>query len=237
MYLFCREGSLAWFFFFFSSRRRHTRYWRDWSSDVCSSDLEHWRSNAEQRFVEPAELAGRAAHPAAGLDLRDEVRLVVELVDLVGDHLQASVRVDDRQDVPAPVHGSDSLAEGGLLVPRDAQAHVLEPDGTEHLVTEVLVDRAAIDPLDDRAEDLPAARRVVGGVGARLPSRRRRRDVCHDLAVGQLGVEQLGVGVREATGVREHVADRAPLLAGAPAVDVLADPVVEAELALLHSWR
>src|SRR5947209_19097177 len=27
-------------FFFFSSRRRHTRYWRDWSSDVCSSDLD-----------------------------------------------------------------------------------------------------------------------------------------------------------------------------------------------------
>src|SRR3712207_8621142 len=25
--------------FFFSSRRRHTRYWRDWSSNVCSSDL------------------------------------------------------------------------------------------------------------------------------------------------------------------------------------------------------
>src|SRR3712207_8678692 len=24
--------------FLFSSRRRHTRYWRDWSSDVCSSD-------------------------------------------------------------------------------------------------------------------------------------------------------------------------------------------------------
>src|SRR5438105_15189792 len=27
------------FFFFFSSRRRHTRSTRDWSSDVCSSDL------------------------------------------------------------------------------------------------------------------------------------------------------------------------------------------------------
>src|SRR5690606_41033752 len=27
-------------FFFFSSRRRHTRFSRDWSSDVCSSDLE-----------------------------------------------------------------------------------------------------------------------------------------------------------------------------------------------------
>src|SRR5258707_2052260 len=30
---------ICFIFFFFSSRRRHTRYWRDWSSDVCSSDL------------------------------------------------------------------------------------------------------------------------------------------------------------------------------------------------------
>src|SRR5437879_13803768 len=29
-------------FFFFSSRRRHTRYIGDWSSDVCSSDLDHY---------------------------------------------------------------------------------------------------------------------------------------------------------------------------------------------------
>src|SRR2546422_3653905 len=28
-------------FFFFSSRRRHTRCSRDWSSDVCSSDLQY----------------------------------------------------------------------------------------------------------------------------------------------------------------------------------------------------
>src|SRR3712207_9402881 len=27
------------YIFFLSSRRRHARYWRDWSSDVCSSDL------------------------------------------------------------------------------------------------------------------------------------------------------------------------------------------------------
>src|SRR5258706_11201557 len=36
-----KECSLLWFlFFFFSSRRRHTRLVSDWSSDVCSSDLE-----------------------------------------------------------------------------------------------------------------------------------------------------------------------------------------------------
>src|SRR3712207_9235356 len=29
-----------------SSRRRHTRYWRDWSSDVCSSDLDTWSCDA-----------------------------------------------------------------------------------------------------------------------------------------------------------------------------------------------
>src|SRR5437870_518409 len=33
------KGSSVVAFFFFSSRRRHTRWPRDWSSDVCSSDL------------------------------------------------------------------------------------------------------------------------------------------------------------------------------------------------------
>src|SRR5699024_1990296 len=33
------SGVAAGYFFFFSSRRRHTRSKRDWSSDVCSSDL------------------------------------------------------------------------------------------------------------------------------------------------------------------------------------------------------
>src|SRR2546430_5130186 len=37
----CLEiDSLAVYVFFFSSRRRHTRFDCDWSSDVCSSDLE-----------------------------------------------------------------------------------------------------------------------------------------------------------------------------------------------------
>src|SRR5215469_12633796 len=36
--LLAMSGFKCWFFFF-SSRRRHTRSLRDWSSDVCSSDL------------------------------------------------------------------------------------------------------------------------------------------------------------------------------------------------------
>src|SRR5256885_6574395 len=34
-----RSGGCRLWFFFFSSRRRHTRLQGDWSSDVCSSDL------------------------------------------------------------------------------------------------------------------------------------------------------------------------------------------------------
>src|SRR5256885_10821276 len=35
-----RQGRLLEHFYFFSSRRRHTRLQGDWSSDVCSSDLQ-----------------------------------------------------------------------------------------------------------------------------------------------------------------------------------------------------
>src|SRR3712207_8147380 len=43
--------SLVNVFFFFSSRRRHTRYWRDWSSDVCSSDLRVGLDRSPEREV------------------------------------------------------------------------------------------------------------------------------------------------------------------------------------------
>src|SRR5437016_7508856 len=35
------SSSCCWLWFFFSSRRRHTRLVSDWSSDVCSSDLDY----------------------------------------------------------------------------------------------------------------------------------------------------------------------------------------------------
>src|SRR3712207_7011605 len=78
-------------FFFFSSRRRHTRYWRDWSSDVCSSDLSGEREQEDldegQTLLEVAGerlglLAGgadgepvpdRRGHPVPDHLLRDPV--------------------------------------------------------------------------------------------------------------------------------------------------------------------
>src|SRR5699024_3420031 len=53
------------FFFFFSSRRRHTRSKRDWSSDVCSSDLRFYRlssnippillGSSRQKTIKPSD--------------------------------------------------------------------------------------------------------------------------------------------------------------------------------------
>src|SRR5256885_5665692 len=49
-------------YFFFSSRRRHTRLQGDWSSDVCSSDLDHYvvHDNVRSGYALPgrAEVGG-----------------------------------------------------------------------------------------------------------------------------------------------------------------------------------
>src|SRR3712207_1994766 len=72
-------------FFFFSSRRRHTRYWRDWSSDVCSSDLrdrQYVRVLVEHP-LHPVAVVGvgiNVGNPGAGVlffDPRDGDRSVV----------------------------------------------------------------------------------------------------------------------------------------------------------------
>src|SRR6266542_5867311 len=63
------------FFFFFSSRRRHTRCYRDWSSDVCSSDLAYagtgeayWRLFQETKDESWVPKALEACHRAGELN-------------------------------------------------------------------------------------------------------------------------------------------------------------------------
>src|SRR5215217_8306041 len=72
------------FLFFFSSRRRHTRYWRDWSSDVCSSDLQRVKRRA---------LVDRKAPPGAlrlAVDLGDAVAAAPDEVGVEADHRVAA---------------------------------------------------------------------------------------------------------------------------------------------------
>src|SRR5438874_3733220 len=63
--------------FFFSSRRRHTRSLRDWSSDVCSSDLHHVASGGKRcehirPVLEGAGLPRMAVEPTAAVNVDNE---------------------------------------------------------------------------------------------------------------------------------------------------------------------
>src|SRR5216683_5176576 len=55
------------FFFFFSSRRRHTRSDRDWSSDVCSSDLTDHKHPVNQAHYEDSTFSQRLADRVASV--------------------------------------------------------------------------------------------------------------------------------------------------------------------------
>src|SRR5207249_9099841 len=60
------------FFFFFSSRRRHTRSKRDWSSDVCSSDLVDHNVTATVKSYDEVTESSRCYFPHSGQSFRYE---------------------------------------------------------------------------------------------------------------------------------------------------------------------
>src|SRR5690606_40573024 len=64
--------------FFFSSRRRHTRFSRDWSSDVCSSDLYvvGWSGSVASDLDQFFERSRADPHHAPCLEFRSEERRV-----------------------------------------------------------------------------------------------------------------------------------------------------------------
>src|SRR2546429_4613028 len=105
-------------FFFFSSRRRHTRCSRDWSSDVCSSDLE--TGLLETSAAKPRDTA--VAESAAGRP--DTLRL------RFGPRLRMG---KDRKRVTAALH-RDHLARillpplfvfsGGNLLPNCGRSRI-----------------------------------------------------------------------------------------------------------------
>src|SRR5256886_3356801 len=70
------------FFFFFSSRRRHTRFDCDWSSDVCSSDLEMFLVKASFRT---ARFIGSyvVANLQAAMEYR--VAFIVQIITMVAN--------------------------------------------------------------------------------------------------------------------------------------------------------
>src|SRR5215510_9730833 len=114
------------FFFFFSSRRRHTRWPRDWSSDVCSSDLLRsqdvrrliaipgvGKKTAERMVLELSEkaskLPGEAPAKAPAAVAADDV--ISALVNLGYRKSEAERAVDAAARAGAPKEFAEFLKE------------------------------------------------------------------------------------------------------------------------------
>src|SRR2546422_896800 len=95
-------------FFFFSSRRRHTRCSRDWSSDVCSSDLfaAIWPVFIRRRVQEHVRHS-MAARALEGLC----VLLVADDHGDPGRQFACLDRIDDRLQIGATPGGQNAHAK------------------------------------------------------------------------------------------------------------------------------
>src|SRR2546422_7744376 len=84
-----------YFFFFFSSRRRHTRCSRDWSSDVCSSDLRPFARQQKAAGTAPCDLleAGRHRLVRRG---DEPCGSAPEVSERLGNHLFGVTRVNQQ---------------------------------------------------------------------------------------------------------------------------------------------
>src|SRR5207245_7239857 len=76
------------FFFFFSSRRRHTRCYRDWSSDVCSSDL---------HGLKLINMLGKASRPDFCFDLHEKKFYLEAVSASPGNKPELNVRSEERR--------------------------------------------------------------------------------------------------------------------------------------------
>src|SRR5690349_25079973 len=104
----------ASFFFFFSSRRRHTRSLRDWSSDVCSSDLdlEFYATLRTERAIERANVCVLVVDATVGLHNQD-LRIATQAWDQGAALIVVVNKWDlvEEKDANTARRGQDALIE------------------------------------------------------------------------------------------------------------------------------
>src|SRR5690625_8018489 len=92
--------------FFFSSRRRHTRWPRDWSSDVCSSDLDAGMlsyancvalEQAGYQFIIASRVGKMPKGLQAHLDTLDKHQMTNGWTTSIQEQLRADARSEERR--------------------------------------------------------------------------------------------------------------------------------------------
>src|SRR6266508_3228215 len=196
------------FFFFFSSRRRHTSWPRDWSSDVCSSDLDGRGSvracapstrcryaraarSRTPRRRSPRPPSAGACSPRRVPELLDHQGAVAGLEPVGGEH-----RIQDH---------AAARAEHSRALPQSPRAIVEARHGVAapHQVTGAVGERQRLDVAADQRD--PLGRSVTGVEGP---------------ALGQPAEDEVDADHPAAVALRQRV--RVPAVAAAGVQDELA---------------
>src|SRR5215203_5746859 len=116
------------FFFFFSSRRRHTRYWRDWSSDVCSSDLGARLHGVQiDKGTATVELSGTRLAALPGAARRWPLQALVHTLTQFPTVRRVLVRADGRP-VSKPLGRDTSLRLAPIALAEPAPGALVKGD-------------------------------------------------------------------------------------------------------------
>src|SRR5690625_2951785 len=95
--------------FFFSSRRRHTRWPRDWSSDVCSSDL--WQADSKTHVAHMSDGDFYGSEKSVLIDQAGAVKIELTTADGQTQVLKEKVPVLAGEIIDAAVMNAKALRE------------------------------------------------------------------------------------------------------------------------------
>src|SRR5690625_5828083 len=170
------------FYFFFSSRRRHTRWPRDWSSDVCSSDLASTvqiefdfdtdmdeAENEVQKALSDISLPEEATDPEVSrLSLDAFPVLSVSISD--SNHSLEELTTTIEDDIVPALEGIDGLSEAQIagqqlqeVTIKFDEDKLLEHNLTEDTITQLIEATDISFPLGLTNFDVDVKNQILDG--------------------------------------------------------------------------